>query len=93
MTLDFIFLHFAWLGPWIFFLGATMEALPVIGTFLPGATIVTLGGFAAAQGYFSLSAVLIFSITGAIFGDAISYYIGSHGGKLIRRKKIIKDTC
>ena len=92
MNLDFIISHFSWLGPWFFFLGATAEALPIIGTFLPGATIVTFGGFAAAHGYFSLDQVLIFSIIGAIIGDTISYYIGAHGGKLIRRKKIISDA-
>jgi membrane protein DedA with SNARE-associated domain len=92
MTLDFILLHFAWLGPWFFFLGATAEALPIIGTFLPGATIVTMGGFAAAHGYFPLPVVLAFSIIGAISGDVVSYYVGFHGGKLIRRKHIIKEA-
>jgi len=92
MTLDFIISHFAWLGPWFFFLGATAEALPIIGTFLPGATIVTRGGFAAAHGYFSLRDVLIFSIAGAISGDTIAYYTGVYGGTYIRRKKILNDV-
>lgn len=91
MISDFIFTHFAWLGLWFFFLGAMAEALPLIGAFLPGATIVTLGGFASAQGYFSLSSVIIFAIAGAILGDAISYYAGFYGGNYIRRKKIIGD--
>ena len=92
MTLDFIIIHFAWLGSWFFFLGATAEALPIIGTVLPGATTVTLGGFASAHGYFSVGSVIIFSITGAIIGDAISYYLGSHGGNYLRRKKLISET-
>jgi len=92
MNLEFLTTHFAWLGPWFFFIGAAVEALPFIGTFLPGATIVTLGGFASAQGYFSLGSVMIFSITGAIVGDAISFYIGAHGGNYIRRKKIISEN-
>ena len=92
MNLEILTTHFAWLGPWFFFLGAMVEALPFIGTFLPGATIVTLGGFAAAQGYFSLGSVIAFSIMGAITGDAISYYIGTHGGAYARRKNLIKET-
>ena len=92
MNLDLFMAHFGWLGPWLFFIGATIEALPFIGTFLPGATIVTLGGFAAAQGYFSLSSVIIFSIAGAIVGDAISYYIGTHGGNYLRRKRLVKES-
>ena len=92
MNIDILMTHFVWLGPWFFFLGAMVEALPFIGTFLPGATIVTLGGFAAAQGYFPLTSVIIFSVTGAIVGDALSYYIGSHGGTYLRRKKLIKDS-
>ncbi len=91
MNLDFLNTHFAWLGPWFFFLGAMVEALPFIGTFLPGATIVTLGGFAAAQGYYSLGSVIAFSIIGAIIGDAISFYIGIHGGDLARRKQLINS--
>lgn len=92
MNLEFFATQFAWLGLWFFFIGAAVEALPFIGTFLPGATIVTLGGFASAQGYFSLSSVIIFSVAGAIVGDAISYYIGSYGGNYIRRKKIISEN-
>lgn len=91
MTLETIIPYFYWLGPWFFFLGALAEALPVIGTFLPGATIVTLGGFASAHGYFALPAVLILSITGSILGDAIGYYTGIYGGNLIRRKKVISE--
>jgi len=92
MNLNFIIPHFAWLGPWLFFLAATVEALPIIGTFLPGATVVTLGGFAAANGYFSVNIVLFFSIMGAISGDLVSYYAGLYSGKFIRRKHIIKET-
>ena len=92
MNLDLITSQFAWLGPWFFFIGAMVEALPFIGTFLPGATIVTLGGFATAHGYFSLTSVIFFSVTGAIVGDAISFYLGTHGGTYARRKKLIKDS-
>ena len=91
MTLETIIPYIYWFGPWFFFLGALAEALPVIGTFLPGATIVTLGGFASAHGYFTLPTVLILSITGSILGDAIGYYTGIYGGNLIRRKKVINE--
>jgi Uncharacterized membrane-associated protein len=91
MTLETIIPYIYWLGPWFFFLGALTEALPVVGTFLPGATIVTLGGFASAHGYFYLPVVLVLSITGSILGDAIGYYTGIYGGNLIRRKKVISE--
>ncbi len=92
MILEFFTNQFASLGAWFFFIGAMVEALPLIGTFLPGATIVTLGGFASAQGYFVLWKVIAFSISGAIVGDAISYYVGAHGGDYIRRKNIISPS-
>lgn len=91
MTLDTAIYYFTFLGPWFFFLGAMTEAIPVIGTFLPGATIIALGGFAAAHGYFSIEEVIFLSITGSILGDSIGYYIGIYGGKLIRDKKIISE--
>lgn len=92
MTLETITPYIYWFGPWFFFLGALVEAIPVIGTFLPGATIVALGGFASARGYFSLTSVfLLSSITGSILGDAIGYYTGIYGSNLIRRKRLINE--
>lgn len=91
MTLETITPYIYWFGPWFFFLGALVEAIPVIGTFLPGATIVALGGFASARGYFSLTSVFLLSITGSILGDAIGYYTGIYGSNLIRRKRLINE--
>jgi len=67
-------------GYLIIFLSAIIEALPALGTFSPGHTIVILGGFFAQLGALRLSAVVLVAAAGAIIGDLLGYVIGRQYG-------------
>jgi len=86
-----ILTKFGWLGPWLFFFIALVEAIPFAGSLFPGGTLIFLAGFFAAHGYFPVYSVLIFSTLGAIIGDASSYLLGRWSGDWVRRKNIIKS--
>jgi len=47
-----------------------------IGTFLEGETILILAGFAAHQGYLTLSGVIFSAFLGSLLGDQLFFYIG-----------------
>ena len=87
-----LLIKFAWLGNWLFFLLAFIESAPLIGVFIPGATLVTIGGFLASQGYLNPWDILIFATLGAIIGDFFSYSLGRWGGEWIKEKKIINHS-
>ena len=63
-------------GYLIIFLSAIAEALPALGTFFPGHTIIILGGFFSQLGVLRLSAVILAATAGAIVGDLLGYVIG-----------------
>lgn len=84
--------EFAWLGNWLFFLLAFIESAPFIGVFVPGATLISIGGFLAAQGYLNTWDIIIFATLGAIFGDFFSYSLGRWGGNWIKNNKIINSN-
>ncbi|MDO8668246.1 MAG: bifunctional DedA family/phosphatase PAP2 family protein [bacterium] len=67
-------------GYLILFLSAVVETLPVLGTFIPGQTIVIFGGFLAWLGVLRLDAVIIVAASGAIVGDLLAYVIGRKYG-------------
>ena len=81
--LDFAFSALDQGGYWIIFLIATAEALPFVGTIVPGHTLVIGAGFLSQLGLLSLPLVMIVASAGAIFGDLISYYIGGRWGHAI----------
>lgn len=87
-----LLIKFAWLGNWLFFLLAFIESAPLIGVFVPGATLVTVGGFLASQGYLDAWDVLLFASLGAILGDFFSYSLGRWGGAWIKDKRIINHS-
>ena len=86
-------LHFliAWLSAHpntalaVIFAAAFLESLAVIGTVIPGSTIVFIGG--VLVGLKAIDPWLAFgvAIVGAIFGDASSYELGRHYREEIRR--------
>lgn len=80
---------FAWLGNWLFFILAFIESAPFIGLVIPGATLIFVGGFLAAQGYLNTWDIIIFASIGAICGDFFSYSLGRWGGDFIKEKKIL----
>ena len=87
-TLSNLLIQFAWLGDWLFFTLAFIESAPFIGVFIPGATLVSVGGFLASQGLLSTWHIIIFATIGAIIGDFFSYSLGRWGGAWIKSKKI-----
>lgn len=91
LLLDLL-IKFAWLGNWLFFFLAFIESAPLVGVFIPGATLISVGGFLASQGYISTWDIVFFGSLGAILGDFFSYSLGRWGGSWIKRKKIINNT-
>jgi membrane protein DedA with SNARE-associated domain len=60
------------------FLAALLEAVPVIGSFVPGSSIIiALGAFVAA-GELSLAGVLASAMLGAAIGDGTAFLLGHH---------------
>ncbi|MFL9910825.1 bifunctional DedA family/phosphatase PAP2 family protein [Paraburkholderia sp. RL17-337-BIB-A] len=60
----------------VVFLAAFLEAIAVIGTFIPGSTAMFLAGALAGTGALSLGWVFLWAIVGAIAGDGMSFWIG-----------------
>ncbi|MFM0734626.1 VTT domain-containing protein [Paraburkholderia sediminicola] len=67
--------HSAWTLT-VIFLAAFLEAIAVIGTFVPGSTAMFLAGALAGTGSLSLGWVFLWAIAGAIAGDGMSFWIG-----------------
>lgn len=84
--------EFAWLGNWLFFTLAFIESAPFIGVFIPGATLISVGGFLAYEGYLNTWSIILFATMGAIVGDFVSYSLGRWGGTWIKNKKIINSN-
>jgi len=83
---------FAWLGNWIFFTLAFIESAPFVGVFIPGSTLISIGGFLASQNYINVWDIVVFSMMGAILGDFFSYSLGRFGGNWIKKHKIINQN-
>jgi membrane protein DedA with SNARE-associated domain len=66
-------LHFAYA---IIFLLAFSEAIPVIGTFVPGSTLVFAISALATRGGADPWLLLLAATSGAIAGDGISFWLG-----------------
>jgi len=90
-TLTNLLQQFAWLGNWLFFILAFIESAPFLGLLIPGATLVSVGGFFASQGFLNVWDIIIYAALGAIVGDFSSYFLGRWGGDWIRSKKIINQ--
>jgi len=83
--------RFGWLGNWLFLLIALAECIPIIGGFFPGGTLISIAAFFAAQGYFNVWDVLVFSIIGAVIGDYSGYSLGRWGSSWLIKKGLIKQ--
>src|SRR4051812_44419352 len=68
--------HSAWMLA-VVFLAAFLEAIAVIGTFIPGSTAMFLAGTLTGTGSLSLGWVFVWAIVGAIAGDGMSFWLGS----------------
>jgi len=60
----------------VVFLAAFLEAIAVIGTFIPGSTAMFLAGALVGTGSLSLGWVFLWAIAGAVAGDGMSFWIG-----------------
>jgi membrane protein DedA with SNARE-associated domain len=72
---QFVAAH-AWLGYLTVFLAALLEAVPVLGTFIPGTTLILALSALIPAGDLKLVPVLTAAISGAILGDGAAYWIG-----------------
>ncbi|HUR63447.1 MAG TPA: bifunctional DedA family/phosphatase PAP2 family protein [Candidatus Thermoplasmatota archaeon] len=70
----------------LIFVAAVAEALPAIGTLVPGHSIVIAGGAAASLGYLNPWVVFAVATVGAVGGDAAAYWMGrSQGRRFLER--------
>jgi membrane protein DedA with SNARE-associated domain/membrane-associated phospholipid phosphatase len=72
--------HFRIVGYWIAFFAALLETTVGIGLVLPGSTIILSLGALSAVGYLDTGDLIWFSVSGAIIGDNLNYYLGRKYG-------------
>jgi len=58
------------------FLAACLEAIPVLGSLIPGSTVIVALSALVPGGSLTLAPVLSAAISGAIIGDGLAYWIG-----------------
>jgi membrane protein DedA with SNARE-associated domain len=66
----------AWLGYLTLFLAALLEAVPVIGSVIPGSTIILALSALVPGGELQLEWVLLAAIAGALCGDGSAFIVG-----------------
>jgi membrane protein DedA with SNARE-associated domain len=76
----------AWLAYLTLFLAALLEAVPIIGSVVPGSTIILALSALIPGGELRIEWVLAAAITGAILGDGTAFWIGH------RSQREILDT-
>ena len=65
-----------WLAYLTLFLAALLEAVPVVGSVVPGSTIILALSALVPSGDFRLEWVLLAAIAGALLGDGSAFWIG-----------------
>ena len=58
------------------FLCALLEAVPILGSLIPGSTVILALSALVPTGSLHLTPVLAAAITGALLGDGLAYWIG-----------------
>jgi membrane-associated protein len=66
----------AWLGYLTLFLAALLEAIPVVGSVIPGSTIILALSALVPGGELRLEWVLAAAVAGAALGDGSAFWIG-----------------
>ena len=66
----------AWLAYLTLFLAALLEAVPVIGSVIPGSTVILALSALVPSGDLKLPWVLLAAIAGALLGDGSAFWIG-----------------
>ncbi len=65
------------------FLAALLEAVPVLGSVIPGSTIIVALSALVPGGELNLIAVLASAITGATLGDGVAFWVGHRSQRRI----------
>lgn len=73
--ISFVSSH-AWLGYLVLFLAALLEAVPVVGSVVPGSTIILALSALVPGGELRLQMVLLAAIAGAVLGDGSAFWVG-----------------
>jgi membrane protein DedA with SNARE-associated domain len=66
----------AWLGYLTLFLAALLEAVPVVGSVIPGSTLILALSALVPGGELKLQWVLLAAIAGALLGDGSAFWVG-----------------
>jgi membrane protein DedA with SNARE-associated domain len=66
----------AWLAYLTLFLAALLEAVPVVGSVIPGSTIILALSALVPSGDLKLEWVMLAAIAGALIGDGSAFWIG-----------------
>jgi membrane protein DedA with SNARE-associated domain len=66
----------AWLAYLTLFLAALLEAVPVVGSVIPGSTIILALSALVPSGDLTLQWVLLAAIVGALIGDGSAFFLG-----------------
>lgn len=72
---DFVSAH-AWLAYLTLFLAALLEAVPVVGSVIPGSTTILALSALVPGGQLKLPWVLAAAIAGALLGDGTAFWVG-----------------
>ncbi|WP_375413278.1 DedA family protein [uncultured Bradyrhizobium sp.] len=72
---SFVAAH-AWLGYLTIFVAALLEAVPIVGSVIPGSTIILALSALVPGGELDLAGVFAAAIGGAVMGDGIAFWIG-----------------
>lgn len=73
--IGFVSLH-ALLAYAAIFLAAFLEAVPILGSLIPGSTVILALSALVPAGSLHLTPVLMAAIAGALLGDGLAYWIG-----------------
>jgi membrane-associated protein len=76
----------AWLGYLTLFLAALLEAVPIIGSVVPGSTIILALSALVPTGDLRLEWVLLSAAAGALLGDGTAFWIGHRSQREILGK-------
>jgi len=90
---DFIVAHAAWSGALIALI-AFVEGLALVGTFMPGSTILIAVGAASSHSMEILVPLILCAAVGAIAGDTLSYRWGlTRGQQFLSRPSLVRHAA
>src|SRR3954453_15645093 len=76
--ISFVSAH-AWLAYLTLFLAALLEAVPIVGSVIPGSTVILALSALVPGGELRLEWVLAAAVAGAVLGDGSAFWIGHRG--------------